>query len=68
MVVACVVVVDGAVGRGFCLEGAATLVLSQHIEPLLHVDVCGIRTEGLSQNAAIILSKQKPGHLGRFDD
>lgn len=64
-----VVVVVGAGGRGlgFCAcaaDGAATLVLSQHTEPRLHVDVYDMSTDGRSQNAAIRLSKQKPGHLG----
>lgn len=67
VVVACVVVVGGGVGLGFCLAGGATLVLSQQIDPLLQVCVCGISTEGLSQNAAIILRRQKPGHLGRLE-
>lgn len=40
------------------------LVLSQQTEPLLQFAVCGIKTDGLSQKAAIILSKQNPGHLG----
>lgn len=41
-----------------------TLVLSQQTEPRLQFMVLGIRMEGLSQNAAIMFSKQKPGHLG----
>lgn len=64
-----VVVVVGAGGRGlgFCAfadDGAATLVLSQHTEPRLHVDVYDTSTDGRSQNAAIRLSRQNPGHLG----
>lgn len=39
-------------------------VLSQHIEPFLQLDVCGIRTEGLSQKRAIIFERQKPGQMG----
>lgn len=39
-------------------------MLSQQIEPLLQLDVFGITTDGRSQNAAIILSKQNPGQLG----
>lgn len=39
-------------------------VLSQHTEPRLHVEVLGTTTDGRSQNAAIRLSRQKPGHLG----
>lgn len=64
------VVVVGAGGRGlgFCVacavDGAAALVLSQHTEPCLHVDVYETSTDGRSQNAAIRLSRQKPGHLG----
>lgn len=64
-----VVVVVGAGGRGlgFCVceaDWVATLVLSQHTEPRLHVDVYDTSTDGRSQNAAIKLSRQKPGHLG----
>lgn len=64
-----VVVVVGAGGRGlgFCVcvvDWAAVLVLSQHTEPRLHVDVWEIKTDGRSQNAAIRLRRQKPGHLG----
>jgi len=62
------VVVVGAGGRGlgFCVacDGAAALVLSQHTEPCLQVDVYDTSTDGRSQNAAIRLSRQKPGHLG----
>ena len=50
-------------GRGFCVD--AIRVLSQHTEPLLQLEVRGIRTEGRSQNAAIMFNKQNPGHLGR---
>lgn len=62
------VVVGGAVafvvcGRGFWVD--AIRLLSQQTEPLLQLDVLGIKTEGLSQNAAIMFSKQNPGHLGR---
>lgn len=63
-----VVVGAGGRGLGFCAvcegDGAAALVLSQHTEPRLHVDVYDTSTDGRSQNAAIRLSKQKPGHLG----
>lgn len=38
--------------------------LSQHTEPLEQVVGPDIKTEGLSQNAAIMLSKQKPGQRG----
>lgn len=38
--------------------------LSQHTEPLAQVVGPDIKTEGLSQNAAIMLSKQKPGQRG----
>lgn len=48
-------------GGGF---GEPALELSQHTEPLVQVVGDEINTEGLSQKAAIILSKQKPGHLG----
>lgn len=41
-----------------------TLVLSQQTEPRLQFMVLGIRMEGLSQNAAMMFNKQKPGHLG----
>lgn len=62
-----VVVVGGGwcgLGRGLAVDVIA-LVLSQHTEPLLQLDVRGIRTEGLSQKAAMMLSKHRPGHLGR---
>jgi len=39
-------------------------VLSQQTEPFAQLAVFWMTTEGLSQNAAMILSKQKPGHLG----
>lgn len=44
--------------------GEPALELSQQTEPLAQVVGPEINTEGLSQKAAIILSKQKPGHLG----
>lgn len=66
------VVVEGFVERGRLGGGRVLIlfvdrVLSQQTEPLLHVDVLGISTEGLSQKAAIIYSKQNPGHLGYGD-
>jgi len=67
-VAAVVVVGAGGRGLGFCVwcvgDGAAALVLSQHTEPRLHVDVYETSTDGRSQKAAIRLSRQKPGHLG----
>jgi hypothetical protein len=39
-------------------------VLSQHTEPLWQFDVWAIKTDGRSQNAAIILMRQKPGQRG----
>jgi hypothetical protein len=66
VVVGCGVVVDGTgrlgAGRGFGVT--ATLVLSQHTDPRLQFDVLGMMTDGRSQNAAIMLSRQKPGHFG----
>lgn len=63
------VVVVGAGGRGlgFCAfadDKVVAFVLSQHTEPRLHVDVYDTSTDGRSQNAAIRLSRQKPGHFG----
>lgn len=62
-----VVVVTGGgvglrVGLGFGVVNAR--VLSQQTVPRLQLAVFDISTDGLSQNAAIILSKQNPGHLG----
>lgn len=37
---------------------------SQHTDPLLQLAVLGIITEGRSQKAAIMLSKQNPGQRG----
>lgn len=60
-----VVVVNCCCGLGLGLDiVVAALVLSQQTDPLLQFDVCGIKTDGLSQNAAMIFNKQKPGHLG----
>lgn len=58
-----VVVVPFENSCGFGLT-VVTRVLSQHTEPFLQLDVCGIRTEGLSQKAAIIFNRQNPGHMG----
>ena len=63
-----IVVVDGfssleGFGRDFVVLVSA-LVLSQQTEPLLQLDVYGIKTEGLSQNAAIIFNKQNPAQRG----
>lgn len=58
-------VVTGYCGLGLGLAcDAIDLVLSQQTDPLLQFDVCGIRTDGLSQNAAMIFSRQNPGHIG----
>lgn len=51
----------GVVVRGV---GGGALVLSQHTLPRLQLDVCGTKTDGRSQKAAIILNKQKPGQRG----
>lgn len=59
-----VVVIGRLVGCGFCLVVLTDLELSQHTEPCLQFDVRDIKTEGRSQNAAIMLSKQNPGHRG----
>lgn len=56
----------GRLGGGLVLMLLA-LVLSQHTEPLLQLEVFGIRTEGRSQKAAIMYSKQNPGHFGYGD-
>lgn len=61
-----VVVVCGTMcGLGLGFGGlVAALVLSQHTEPFLQFDVCGMSTDGRSQKAAIMFSKQNPGHRG----
>lgn len=61
VVVAGVEVCGLGFGRPDC---EAALVLSQQTEPLLHVEVWGISTDGRSQNAAMMLSRQYPGHFG----
>lgn len=58
-----VVVVVVVVGLGLLV--VAALVLSQQTEPRLQFHVCGMSTLGRSQKAAMMLSRQKPGHLGR---
>jgi hypothetical protein len=68
VVVVVVLVVAGGLGLGRGLDGvtpeAAPRVLSQHTEPLWQLDVWAIRTDGRSQNAAIMLIRQKPGQRG----
>jgi hypothetical protein len=68
VVVVVVLVVAGGLGLGRGLDGvtpeAAPRVLSQHTEPLWQLDVWAIRTDGRSQNAAIMLMRQKPGQRG----
>lgn len=60
-----VVTTGGCWGFGLGLGvTVAALVSSQHTVPPLQFDVCGIRTDGLSQNAAIIFKRQNPGHFG----
>lgn len=66
---AAVVVVTGAgvgrrvgAGRGFGV--ANDRVLSQQTEPRLQLAVFEMSTEGRSQKAAIIFSKQNPGQRG----
>jgi hypothetical protein len=68
-----VLVVAGGLGLGLGLDGVTPetppllwwpRVLSQHTEPLWQLDVWAIRTDGRSQNAAIMLMRQKPGQRG----
>lgn len=59
-----VVVVTGRLGGGRGRVVVDTRELSQHTDPLLQLDVRGMITDGRSQNAAMILSKQKPGQCG----
>ena len=64
-IVVVVVVRGGWCGRGFGFDTVtAALVLSQQTDPLLQFKVWGIRTDGLWQNAAIMLRRQKPGQPG----
>lgn len=64
-IVVVVVVTGGWCGLGLGFDNVTTaLVLSQQTDPRLQFDVCGIRTEGVSQKAAMMLRRQKPGHLG----
>lgn len=58
-----VVVESGRFGGGLLLI-FVDRVLSQHTDPLLQLEVFGIKTEGRSQKAAIIYNIQNPGHLG----
>lgn len=48
---------------GGLLGGGPPLVLSQQMLPFLQEVVYGMTIEGRSQKAAMILSKQKPGHF-----
>lgn len=54
----------GAVGGGGTDVVGCLLELSQHTDPFEHVVGVDINTEGLLQKAAIMLSKQDPGHRG----
>lgn len=64
-IVVVVVTAGGCCGFGRGLDVAVeALVSSQHTVPPLQFEVCGINTDGLSQNAAIIFKRQKPGHFG----
>lgn len=67
------VVVAGGLGLGRGLDTVAPeatpplwwpRVLSQHTEPRWQLDVWAIRTDGRSQNAAMMLIRQKPGQRG----
>lgn len=57
-------VIGRRVDWGLCFVVLTARVLSQHTDPCLQLDVREISTEGRSQNAAIMLSKQNPGHRG----
>lgn len=54
-------------GRGLTVDDVTDLELSQHTDPLLQF-VCGMRTEGLLQKAAIIFNRHIPGHFGAESD
>jgi len=60
--------VGGAVGEGVgggnLGLGAPALELSQHTDPLAQVVGVETRIEGLSQKAAMMLSRQNPGQCG----
>lgn len=58
-----VVVVGGGGGRFGAGLVTGALVLSQQMEPRLQLEVCGMISDGRSQNAAIMFSIQNPGHL-----
>lgn len=64
VVVVVVVVVTGRLGGGRGRVVVEILESSQHTDPLLQFEVFGIITEGRSQKAAIMLSRQKPGQRG----
>lgn len=64
VVVVVVVVVAGRRGGGRGRVVVETRESSQQTDPLLQFEVFGMITEGLSQKAAIIFSKQKPGQRG----
>lgn len=67
LVVGAIVVVvtgRGLVGCGRCLVELTVRELSQQTEPCLQFEVRESSTDGRSQNAAIMLSKQNPGQRG----
>lgn len=64
VVVVVEVVVAGRLGGGRGRVVVEILESSQHTDPLLQFDVLGMITEGRSQNAAIMFSRQKPGQRG----
>lgn len=64
VVVVVVVVVTGLRGGGLGRAVEPARVLSQQTDPLPQLEVRGMITEGRSQKAAIMFSKQNPGHRG----
>ena len=73
VVVVVILALVGGLGLGRGLDGVTPdappllwwpRVLSQHTDPRWQLDVWAMRTDGRSQNAAMMLMRQKPGQRG----